>query len=108
MRTRYPQCPGIARIRDQSKCGSCWAISATKAFEDRLCIASGDASFTLSAADTMSCATGAGCSGGQPANAWSWMRSAGVVTGGAYETMGTGKTCLPYPFEECAHHIESS
>jgi len=56
----------------------------------------------------MACASGAGCSGGQPANAWSWMASAGVVSGGAFETMGSGKTCLPYPFAECSHHVEST
>jgi len=107
LRNEYPQCPGIAKIRDQSKCGSCWAISATKALNDKICIATGS-KVVLSASDTMSCASGSGCSGGQPANAWSWMQSAGVVTGGEFETMGSGETCMPYPFEECAHHVDST
>jgi len=107
LREAYPQCPEIAKIRDQSKCGSCWAISVTKAFNDRICISSGNADLTLSASDTMSCASGSACSGGQPANAWSWARSSGIVSGGAYDSMGSGKTCLPYPFPPCAHHVGS-
>lgn len=107
-RTQWPQCPSIGRIRDQSECGSCWAISSTEAFNDRHCISSGDGDLTLSAADTMECASGSGCGGGQPANAWSFFASEGVVTGGSYETMGSGQTCKPYPFAECAHHVESA
>lgn len=107
-RNQWPQCPSIGRIRDQSECGSCWAISATEAFNDRYCISSGNSDITLSAADTMECASGSGCGGGQPANAWSFFASEGVVTGGAYETMGSGQTCKPYPFAECSHHVESA
>jgi len=105
-RKQWPQCPSIGRIRDQSECGSCWAISATEAFNDRYCISTGDGNISLSAADTMSCASGSGCGGGQPANAWSYFASEGVVTGGPYESKGTGQTCMPYPFAECAHHTD--
>lgn len=106
-RKQWPQCPSIGRIRDQSECGSCWAISATEAFNDRYCISTGNGNITLSAADTMECASGSGCGGGQPANAWSFFASQGVVTGGSYESEGSGQTCKPYPFAQCAHHIAS-
>lgn len=107
-RSQWPQCPSVGRIRDQSECGSCWAISATEAFNDRYCISTGNANVTFSAADTMECASGSGCGGGQPANAWSFFASQGVVTGGSYKTTGSGQTCKPYPFAACSHHTEST
>ena len=39
-RERWPNCPSVGRIRDQSTCGSCWAFGAVEAISDRLCIAS--------------------------------------------------------------------
>ena len=33
-------CPSVRMIRDQQRCGSCWAFGAAEAFTDRLCIAS--------------------------------------------------------------------
>ncbi|KIH59501.1 papain family cysteine protease [Ancylostoma duodenale] len=36
-RERWPQCPSIGYIRDQSKCGSCWAVAAAGAMSDQLC-----------------------------------------------------------------------
>uniref|UniRef100_A0A7I4XSQ5 Pept_C1 domain-containing protein n=1 Tax=Haemonchus contortus TaxID=6289 RepID=A0A7I4XSQ5_HAECO len=37
-RTKWKECPSITQIRDQSKCGSCWAVSAAETMSDRLCI----------------------------------------------------------------------
>jgi len=35
-RKQWPDC--IHPIRDQQRCGSCWAFGASEAFSDRLCI----------------------------------------------------------------------
>lgn len=37
-REKWPKC--IHGIRDQQKCGSCWAFGASEALSDRFCIAS--------------------------------------------------------------------
>lgn len=92
-----------------------WAVSSTATFQDRLCIETkGSFNTLLSTQDTTSCCGGFacfgsdGCNGGQPAEAWSWFQSTGVVTGGEYIDMGTGKTCYPYALAECAHHTTNS
>lgn len=108
-REAWPACATvIGRIRDQSKCGSCWAFGTTEAFNDRYCIATGDSSAIFSPWDTASCAPGNGCSGGIPAAAWQWFVDIGVVSGGDPEDMGQGTTCQPYQFEKCWHHVKST
>ncbi|KJH43745.1 hypothetical protein DICVIV_10233 [Dictyocaulus viviparus] len=37
-RERWSQCDSIRTIRDQSHCGSCWAVSAAETMSDRTCI----------------------------------------------------------------------
>jgi len=111
-REAWPECAElIGRVKDQSACGSCWAFASSAAFEDRMCIAHGSKDL-LSPTDTLACCTGMacgfsqGCNGGQPAGAWSFFASQGVVSGGLFEEVGTGTTCMPYPFLTCAHHVE--
>ena len=103
-RTRWPNCPSLFEIRDQSNCGSCWAHSTAEAITDRICIATG-ANFTadISVEDLFTCCTkcGNGCFGGQPDDAWSYYVSDGLVTGGLYN--GTG--CRPYTIAS-GHHGE--
>lgn len=112
-RTQWPKCTVISKIRDQSACGSCWAFGSTESFEDRACIATGN-DIEYSAYDTASnchglfCGFSMGCGGGQPGSAWKWMTRTGVVTGKDFSDVGTGSSCAPYPFETCAHHVNST
>ncbi|KIH53822.1 papain family cysteine protease [Ancylostoma duodenale] len=103
-RANWPECKSIGMIRDQSACGSCWAVSAASAMSDRLCVQSkGGIKAILSAADILSCCAecGYGCQGGWPIEAWRYLVREGVCTGGAY---GQENVCKPYPFYPCGHH----
>merc|ERR1712118_509053 len=73
------QWPGLIHpIRNQQRCGSCWAFSATEVLSDRVAIATGKASPVLSPEDMVSCDTkDMGCSGGQLASAWDYLQSTG-------------------------------
>lgn len=104
-RTKWPNCPSIALVRDQSTCGSCWAFGAVEAMSDRICIASaGKVLVNVSATDLVSCceSCGAGCNGGEPSAAWSYWVHTGLVSGGLYGDMDT---CEPYPLKPCDHHV---
>ena len=112
VRTNWPACAAVTgRVRDQSNCGSCWAFGSTEAFNDRYCIATGDATTVFSAEDTNSCCSGRacsfsnGCNGGQPSGAWEWFTKTGVSTGGDYADNGKGNSCKPYSMVSCAHHV---
>jgi cathepsin B len=105
-REQWPQCGGIAEIRDQSSCGSCWAFGSVDSFQDRACIATGK-DIRYSPEDTAFCSNaGNGCDGGN--TAWMWFHQEGVVTGGKHEDIGKGDTCLPYSLAPCAHHVPAS
>mmetsp|Transcript_25306 Transcript_25306/g.27637 ORF Transcript_25306/g.27637 Transcript_25306/m.27637 type:complete len:353 (-) Transcript_25306:168-1226(-) len=113
VRTAWPNCAAITgRVRDQSNCGSCWAFGSTEAFNDRLCIATGDTKTILSPEDTNACCSGLacsfsmGCNGGQPSGAWSWFTKTGVSTGKDWADIGKGDSCKPYSMQSCAHHVE--
>jgi len=113
-REQWPNCPTLFEIRDQSNCGSCWAVAAAETISDRICIASkGKQTPRISATDLLSCCLTAqgctgqddGCAGGDPQAAWDfWIRS-GLCTGGNY-THNDG--CKPYPFEPCEHHVNGT
>eukprot|EP00296_Roombia_truncata_P007963 JP446422.1.p1 GENE.JP446422.1~~JP446422.1.p1 ORF type:complete len:326 (-),score=160.15 JP446422.1:136-1053(-) len=93
----------IGAIRNQEKCGSCWAFGATEAFADRLAIkTNGKVNVVLSPEDLVSCAPfpDMGCNGGIPRFAWGYMKSNGVVADSCFPyTAGDGnapkcaKTC---------------
>lgn len=105
-RSQWPQCGGISTIRDQSACGSCWAFGSVDSFQDRACVATGK-DVRYSAEDTAFCSwAGDGCQGGN--TAWEWFEMTGVVTGGKYDDIGKGDTCLPYSLAPCAHHVPAS
>lgn len=105
-RDHWPNCESIKEIRDQSNCGSCWAVSSASAMSDRICIASGQTNQTrVSASDINSCCyeCGDGCDGGEEDEAFRYWKSRGWVTGDEY---GNNKWCRPYSFAMCAHHVK--
>lgn len=85
-RTKWPNC--VHAIRDQAKCGSCWAFGATEALSDRFCIASdGKVDVVLSPQDLVSCDWwDRGCNGGIISWAWSHLKTEGAAA----------DTCIPY------------
>ncbi|KAL6732928.1 hypothetical protein Aduo_003633 [Ancylostoma duodenale] len=91
-RTAWPECADIINtVRDQTKCGSCWAVSAASVMTDRLCVQSLQAGKImkrfLSDTDILSCCgrfCGYGCRGGANIRAWKHVMRNGVCTGGPY------------------------
>lgn len=77
----------IHPIRDQEKCGSCWAFSASEVLSDRVAIATGKPSPVLSPEDMVSCdKKDSGCMGGNLPSAWQYLITSGIVT----------DSCWPY------------
>jgi cathepsin B len=104
-REKWPMCESLKEIRDQSTCGSCWAFGAAEAMSDRICIASqGQLQTRISTEHLLACCStcGDGCNGGWPTMAWEYWKSHGLPTGGLY---GDKKTCQPYSFPPCDHHM---
>jgi len=85
-RTKWGNC--VHPIRDQAKCGSCWAFGATEALSDRICIASnGSTDVVLAPQDLVSCDWwDRGCNGGILSWAWSHLKSSGAAE----------DSCMPY------------
>lgn len=85
-RKEWPEC--IHPIRDQARCGSCWAFGASEALSDRFCVASkGEINVVLSPQDMVSCdGWNLGCNGGILPWAWSYLTKTGIVS----------DDCLPY------------
>eukprot|EP00826_Nyctotherus_ovalis_P016470 TRINITY_DN14767_c0_g1_i7.p1 TRINITY_DN14767_c0_g1~~TRINITY_DN14767_c0_g1_i7.p1 ORF type:complete len:268 (+),score=40.45 TRINITY_DN14767_c0_g1_i7:196-999(+) len=92
-RVKWGTC--IHPIRNQGKCGSCWAIALTDALSDRFCINGRDV--LLSPQQIISCLKGAdfkGCYGGHGVNAMSqYVIPKGLVT----------DKC--YPYEQVDHEF---
>ena len=104
-RQQWPDCKMIDEIRDQSNCGSCWALAVASVISDRTCITLGADTFNedLSAEEIVSCCSktcGYGCHGGFVSGAFEYWIKQGVVTGGLFN--GTG--CQPYTIPP--HHYD--
>jgi len=87
------QWPGLIHpIRNQEKCGGCWAFSASEVLSDRVAIATNRASPVLSAEDMVSCDTGDnGCDGGGFPSAWDYLQNTGIVSDSCFPfTAGDG------------------
>ncbi|XP_044252679.1 cathepsin B-like cysteine proteinase 4 [Tribolium madens] len=96
-REYWPQCKDvIGNIRNQGRCGSCWAFSTAEVMSDRLCIATnGTVKFEFSPEDLINCCSNCGkkCNGGYTLYAWQYYMTSGVVSGGDYNT---SRGCQPY------------
>ena len=82
-RQQWPGCVGA--IRNQQRCGGCWAFGAAEVLSDRFCIAG--VNVTLSPQDLMSCGHVRtppkymlGCDGGVPEYAWKYLEETGIST----------------------------
>jgi len=98
-RTQWPHL--IHPIRDQQRCGSCWAFSASEVLSDRVAIAEGKPSPVLSAEDMVSCdKNDYGCDGGSLPDAWRYLTDTGIVTDDCFPyTAGSGRA--PACRDEC-------
>jgi cathepsin B len=77
-RTQWPDC--IHPIRNQERCGSCWAFSASEVLSDRFCIAK-NVNVVLSPQWLVSCDnSNLGCNGGNLPLVWQYMESTGIPT----------------------------
>lgn len=102
-RDKWPNCPSLKEIRDQGKCGGCWALSVVAAMTDRVCILSnGTENFHFSAEDLLTCSQHDGCQGGDSYASWHYWVTVGIVSGGNY---GSNEGCRPYSILTCPHHI---
>lgn len=96
-RKRWRHCPSIRTVRNQGKCGSCWAVAAAGVMSDRLCIAASHANgtdhrlgnLTLSPQYMLDCSSdNSGCAGGHLDDAWEFLLKRGIPE----------ETCDPYAF----------
>ncbi|KAL0245213.1 hypothetical protein GEMRC1_009293 [Eukaryota sp. GEM-RC1] len=78
VRQQWPGCPSYS-IRDQGRCGSCWAFGAAEALSDRFCIAQ-NKKVVLSTQWLVSCdKSNMACNGGWLDKVWRFMATTGVV-----------------------------
>ena len=85
-RQKWPDC--IHGIRNQQKCGSCWAFAASEVLSDRFCIATnGQVNVTLSPQYLLDCdIKDHGCHGGRLDYEFQFLKDIGITT----------EQCTPY------------
>ena len=104
-REKWSYCESIKEIRDQSKCGSCWAFGAAEVMSDRICIFSeGKLQTRVSTTELITCCNscGFGCHGGYLGPTFTYWKNNGIPSGGLY---GDYNTCKPYFLPNCEDHM---
>jgi len=103
----------VTPVKDQQRCGSCWAFSTTGSMEGAYQISTGKL-LSFSEEDLVQCDHNGdqGCSGGLMDNAFEWIQSNGICTEDAYPyTSGSGvtgtckKTCTPVATNTGHHDV---
>ncbi|RZC33185.1 Peptidase C1 and/or Inhibitor I29 domain containing protein [Asbolus verrucosus] len=87
----------VTPVKDQGKCGSCWAFSVTGAIESQVKIAEGpNYNVSLSEQQLVDCvATNGGCRGGWMTNAFAYVASSdGIYSEDDYPYQGEVGTCM--------------
>jgi len=93
----------VTPVKNQQRCGSCWAFSSTGSLEGAFFVATGKLQ-SLSEEDLVQCnsVTDHGCQGGLMDNAFNWVQQNGICSEESYPyTSGGGvtgkckKTCTP-------------
>jgi len=100
--------PGLIHpIRDQQRCGSCWAFAASEVLSDRVAIATKTASPVLSVEDMVSCdKSDMGCQGGRLPMAWKYLKDTGIVRDDCFP-YAAGDGVAPQCASQCANPSEA-
>ncbi|CAC5383343.1 CTSO [Mytilus coruscus] len=86
----------VTPVKNQKKCGGCWAFSATETIESMKAIQTGLPPPTLSVQEVIDCATyNDGCSGGDPYRAVKWLKDtqSPLTTEKKYPLTDTSDSC---------------
>ncbi|KAK7605423.1 hypothetical protein V9T40_007281 [Parthenolecanium corni] len=104
-KTNRTTCP-INTIRDQSNCGSCWAVATASVFSDRYCIKTeGNFTTPFSHQHLLGCThRSCNCNGGYMMTVFNKLLTDGTVTGGEYES---DQGCQQYSIRPCGPFIHN-